>query len=265
MKKLYKLNSKPTLREPNLLAAWPGISGVASIVASYLLRKLPFKDLAEINDPYFFDPIGILVKNGIVESPQFPKGRFYYYKNKEEKPDLIIFTGDDQPQNKTHELAHTIIDLAERFNVKTIYTSAAALTRIHHSEHPKVWAAATSEKVSEDISKYGVTVGENLQISGLNGLLLGVAKERNQEGLCLLGEVPTYFSRMPNPIAALSIVKTLAKMLEIEVDTFELAQQASEVKEKMKQMASEAMEEYIDYFTEPIWEKDDEGNYGNDQ
>lgn len=265
MKKLYKLSSNPTLNEPNLLAAWPGISNVASIVASYLLRKLPFKDLAETNDAYFFDPIGVLVRNGIVEDPQFPKGRFYYYKNKEGKSDLIIFTGEDQPQNKTYELAHTVIDLAERFSVKRIYTSAAALTRIHHSEHPKVWAAATGENASESISEYGVTVGENLQISGLNGLLLGVAKERGQEGICLLGEVPTYFSRMPNPIAALSIIQVLSKMLDIKVDTYELAQQASEVKEKMKQMASEAMEEYIDYFTEPIWEKDDEGNYGNEQ
>ena len=34
----------------------------------------------------------------------------------------------------------------------------------------------------------------------------------------------------------------------------ELAQLASETKEKMKQIAAEAMGEYIDLFTEPIWE-----------
>ena len=31
-------------------------------------------------------------------------------------------------------------------------------------------------------------------------------------------------------------------------------------REQMKRVAAEAMEEYIDYFTEPIWEKDEEGN-----
>jgi len=30
---------------------------------------------------------------------------------------------------------------------------------------------------------------------------------------------------------------------------------AAETKERMKQVAAEAMEEYIDYFTEPIWEQ----------
>ncbi len=47
-------------------------------------------------------------------------------------------------------------------------------------------------------------------------------------------------------------------MLDIEIDTVELAQLTKETKEKMKQAAAAAMGEYIDYFTEPIWE------YGED-
>jgi hypothetical protein len=94
----------------------------------------------------------------------------------------------------------------------------------------------------------------NLHIAGLNGLLLGIAKERNIEGVCLLGEVPMYATRIQNPMAALAILKVLTKMLDIEIDTAELAQLARETKEKMKQAAAAAMGEYIDYFTEPIWE-----------
>jgi hypothetical protein len=30
---------------------------------------------------------------------------------------------------------------------------------------------------------------------------------------------------------------------------------AMESRERMKEIAAEAMEEYIDYFTEPIWER----------
>jgi hypothetical protein len=47
-------------------------------------------------------------------------------------------------------------------------------------------------------------------------------------------------------------------MLDIEIDMAELAQQAVEVAERMKQVAAQAMEEYIDYFTEPIWERGEE-------
>ena len=102
--------------------------------------------------------------------------------------------------------------------------------------------------------------GGNLQISGLNGLLLGVAKERGMEGVCLLGEVPSYASKLQNPMAALAIINALQELLGININTEELSRFASETREQMKRVAAEAMEEYIDYFTEPIWEKDEEGN-----
>jgi hypothetical protein len=54
-------------------------------------------------------------------------------------------------------------------------------------------------------------------------------------------------------------------MLGIEIDTEELAVLAEEVKERMKQAASVAMGEYIDYFTEPIWEDEGEGGEGDEE
>ena len=259
MQKLLKFHARPKLNSPNLLAAWPGISNAAMIVATYLLRKLGFKELATIEAAYFFDPIGILVKHNVIEAPQFPQSRFYYWKNKAGKSDLILFIGDDQPSAKGYELANLVIDMALRFQAKRIYTCAAALTRIHHTETPKVWAATTNQQVAEDLKRYQLVLGGNLQISGLNGLLLGVAKERAIDGVCLLGEVPTYAAKIQNPMASLAILEVLTKILEIEVDTGELARLAVETRERMTQVAAEAMGEYIDYFTEPIWERVDNG------
>ncbi len=237
-----------------MLAAWPGISNVAMIVATYLAKKLPFKDLAEIRAPYFFDPIGVLAKDNVVEEPQFPQSRFYYWKNTVGN-DLILFLGESQPASKNYEMANCVLDLGLRFKVTRIYTCAAALTRIHHTEQPKVWAVGTSKVVAKELRQSGMMQSGNLQISGLNGLLLGVAKERGISGVCLLGEVPIYATRVHNPIAALAILNQLTKILGIAIDTAELAHLAGETRERMKQVATEAMEEYIDYFTEPIWER----------
>ncbi|MET0011204.1 PAC2 family protein [Dehalococcoides mccartyi] len=265
MDKKYKLNSRPKLKSPCLLAAWPGISNVALIVATYLARKLEFKELAEIDSPSFFDPIGVLVKDGVVEEPQFPQNRFYYLKNKQDN-DIILFIGEDQPSAKSYELANLILDVGQRFGVKKIYTFAAALTRIHHSEQPRAWAVGTNPQVANELVERGLSGSCNLQISGLNGLLLGVAKERNIDGVCLLGEVPSYASRLQNPMAALVIVQILSKLLQLEVDISELEQIASEAKQHVSQIAAEAMEDYIDYFTEPIWEsgEDDDDDLDND-
>jgi len=237
-----------------MLAAWPGISNVAMIVASYLSRKLGFKPLAELQPSYFFNPIGVLVKDNVVEEPHFPQSRFYYLKNSGGS-DLILFIGEAQPTTKEYDMANCILDVAQRFKVKKVYTCAAALTRIHHTEQPRVWGVGTSQAVVKELEAYDLIRGGNLHISGLNGLLLGTAKKRNIDGICLLGEVPNYATRMQNPIAALAILGKLSVMLGVEVNTDELSQMASETKEVMKQVAAEAMEEYIDFFTEPIWER----------
>ena len=100
-----------------MVAAWPGIANVSTIAVSYLRKRLDFKDLGEINASYFFDPIGVTVRDNVVEEPQFPQSRFYYWKNKPGKRDLILFIGDDQPTVKAYELAHCVLDMAERFKV----------------------------------------------------------------------------------------------------------------------------------------------------
>jgi len=258
MSDLIKLHAQPKLRSPNMLAAWPGIGNVATIVAHYLKSKLGFKELGALEASYFFDPIGVLVRDNVVEAPNFPQSQFYYWKNEGRKSDLILFIGDDQPAAKGYELANCVLDLGQRFQIKRLYTCAAAMSRIHHTEPPRVWGVATSQQVADDLRKYNLVQAPNLQIAGLNGLLLGVAKERDIDGICLLGEVPLYATRVQNPMAALAVLKVLSGILGIEVDLAELAKMAVEAGERMKQVAAQAMEEYIDYFTEPIWERGEE-------
>lgn len=258
MNELVKLYARPRLNSPNILAAWPGVGNVATIVATYLKSKLEFKELGEIEASHFFDPIGIVVKDNIVESPQFPQSKFYYWKNKDKGNSLILFIGDDQPVAKGYDLAQCVLDVGLSFGVKRIYTCAAALTRIHPTEPPRVWGVATNQSLAAELKEYDLVERGNFQIAGLNGLLLGAAKERGVDGLCLLGEVPTYATRVPNPMAALAIIGILTRMLGIKIDTLELAQQAAETKETMKQLTAKAMGEYIDLFTEPIWEPGEE-------
>ena len=257
MKNLVKIKARPKLTSPNMLAAWPGVGNVSMIVASYLQRKLAFKELGEIEASHFFDPIGVIAKDNVVEAPQFPQSKFYYWKNEGTASDLILFIGDDQPSSKAYELASCILDVGLHFQVSKVYTCAAALTRIHYTEQPRVWGVATSQQGADELKKHNLVQRGTLQIAGLNGLLLGVAKEREIEGACLLGEVPAHTSRIENPMAALAIVEVLTRILGIEIDTNELAETAKQTKEQIKQATAMAMGEYIEHFTQPIWEHED--------
>jgi len=258
MNESVNLYARPKLNAPNMLAAWPGIGDVSMLVATYLLKKLNFEKLAVIDASRFFDPIGVVVKDNVIEAPQFSQSTFYYWENEGGGNDIILFIGEDQPAAKGYELANCVLDVGLNFKIKRIYTCAAAVTRIHHTEQPKVWGVATNQLLTSELKKYDLVQRGNLHIAGLNGLLLGVAKERDINGICLLGEVPMYATRVQNPMAALAILGVLTRILGIEIDTLELTQQADETKAKMKQLAAEAMGEYIDLFTEPIWEQEED-------
>jgi len=267
MKNIIKYRARPKLVDPVILAAWPGVGNVSSIVANYLHKHLEFKDLAHIDASYFFDPIGVVARDNIVEAPQFPQSKFYYWKNRKGN-DLILFIGDDQPNSKIYELAHCVLEAALHYGVSTVYTCAAALTQIHYTEQPRVWGVATSQNGAEMLVQHNLVQKNALQIAGLNGLLLGAAKEKDVEGICLLGEVPSHASRIENPMAALAIIKVLAGLLGIEIDTTELSETAIETREQIKQATNIAMGQYIEHFTQPIWEQgngdeeeDDEYDY----
>jgi len=256
MEKLVKTYARPKLKDPVLLAAWPGIGHVAMILANYMLDKLEFRDLAELEAPVFFNPIGVLAREHTIEAPSFPESHFYYWKNKRGDHDVVLFIGDDQPDTKIYEFAGCILDYARKLGVQRVYTCAAALTKIHFTETPKTWAVATNKELVEEMRTQGLLQKGTLQIAGMNGLLLGVAKEKGMDGVCLLGEVPMQTSRMENPVAALAILKVFAKLISIPIDTAELAENAQDIIEQVKQANAIAMGEYLEHFTQPIWEQD---------
>ena len=258
MKSPIKLYKEPRRKACDLLAVWPGIGNVALIVARYIKDKLKAEEIGEIEPFDFFDPIGVMVKSNIIEAPQFPESKLYYWPNPDSDRDLLLFISDEQPSFKGYEMASCVLDVSQKLKVKRVYTCAAAIARIHHTENPRVWGAATNQKLLEVLRKYDIVLRGDIQIAGLNGLFLGVAKERGFDGLCILGEVPSYTTRIPNPKAALAVLNVLSKILAININTSELAKVAKESDEQMKKLAAEAMEEFIDRYTKPVWPPEEE-------
>jgi len=241
-----------------MLASWPGIGDVSLTAAKYVVEKLNAAEIGEVEPVSFFEPVGVTVKENVVESPRFPESKFYYWQHPKASKGLVIFIGEEQPAFKGYELVNCVLDVAQRFRVSRVYSCAAAVTRIHHSEEMKVWGAATDPNLIDELSKHNVILRGNLRIAGLNGLILGMAKERGMEGICLLGEVPSYATQIANPKASLAVLGILTKMLGITLDLAELGHLAERVDEEMDRIAKRVTAEFIDQFTEPIWEQDEE-------
>jgi hypothetical protein len=215
-------------------------------------------EVGEIDPVNFFEPVGVMVEDNIVERPRFPESKFYYWQDNKTDKGLLLFIGEEQPSSKGYELVNCVLDVAQKLRVGRVYSCAAAVTRIHHSEEAKVWGVATKRELISELNKHNVILRGDLRIAGLNGLILGIAKERDIEGICLLGEVPLYATQIANPKASLAVAKVLTRMLEIDIDLTELSNLAKETSEEMERMAKQATAEFIDHFTEPIWEQDEE-------
>jgi len=244
-----RLLRRPELKRPFMVAGWPGMGGVAIIAANYLKQKLNASELGEIEPHDFFSPAQVLIKDHIVQRPEFPSSKFFFW-DKGDEHDLIIFVGNAQP-DRGYEFSGRVVDVAEEFHVERIYTGAAFPLFIHHSREPKVWGTVTKQELIEYLRSYGVMLMEEGSIGGLNGLLLGVGQERGIEGVCLLGEIPVYATQIANPSASRAVLEVLARMLGVEVDMSELsawAEQMQPAMEKLYEALPEQAKEAIDKF-----------------
>jgi hypothetical protein len=135
------------------------------------------------------------------------RGTFYFWNNKDGQNDLILFTGDSQSQTieGQYEIADRMLDFSSKHKVQTIVTIGGY--RIEAENKPKVFAAATSEGLLGKAVQAGAVVSDSgSPIVGTAGLILGLARFKKIDALCLLGETRGY---LPDPMAAKSVLEVL--------------------------------------------------------
>src|SRR4030042_3441808 len=257
-----KVPRKPKLVNPHLVAGGPGGGHCALIAATYLKDKLKAKALGELDPSGYFELGGVFIKDNISELPEFPQSVFYYWQGGRNKAnDLIIVLSEAQPTTGAYEYVGRVLDVAESFGVKRVYTLAAAITE-HHPDVPRVLGAATSAELVDELKRNKVVPAGDFYVAGLNGLLLGAAKERNMEGICLLGETVKYAAKLANPRSSQALPEILIKLLGLNIDMAELGEFAESTEKQLKQIGDEIRKEYLQHFTRPIWERQEHGGGG---
>jgi proteasome assembly chaperone (PAC2) family protein len=229
---IYK---EPKLENPVMVASWPGIGNIGIIAVDTLRNMLEAEELGEIEPWDFFYPRKVLIRNGELKDLEFPSSKFYFKRTGEK--DLLFFIGEEQPADggrtyaegkKAYQMANLVLDVAQRFGCQRVYTSGAAVAPIHHTARPKVWAVPNNKGLISEIKTYENTIlmseiegrGGQGNITGLNGLLLGVARKRGIEAICIMGEIPVYLQGFPFPYpkASKSVLEVLTSALGIEID-----------------------------------------------
>ncbi len=219
----------PKANNPVLVCGLPGSGYVGKLAADHLVSIFKLKKVAEYTSDSFPPQVNVK-EDGTVEPL---KGELYFAPTNKGQS-MFVFTADAQPTTSDgeYELSDAVVKMAKKCGVKRVYTLAAYITG-SFSATPKVYGAATSKEMLDSISEKGVTLMKDGGISGMNGLMIGVASLRGLEGACLLGETSGY---VVDAGASKSVLEVLSKVVGVPIDTSKLKEKAEETQKVISQL-----------------------------
>ncbi len=234
MKVDFATKERPKLSDPILICGLPGSALVGKVALDHLIATLPAALLAEI----YCDGISPQVfveEDGTVS---MMKNEIYFWKaSRSSKRDLILYTGDAQPSVSETEyaLSEKIMDFARKeHGARDVITLGAYVTGTY-TQSPQVYAAVTDATLSGKILSFGCKMMTEGAITGMNGLLLGVAKIKGMSGYALLGETSGYAI---DPKASEALLAMISKITGISVDMKELEERAKEAQAILRTVES---------------------------
>ena len=240
---IWKVLEKPKLKNPLVIEGLPGMGNVGKVTAEYLADELGATVFAELySDNY---PYHVFVNED--DSVDLPRNVFYYWKAKKKgQRDLIIITGDVQSMNPQghYEVVNEMLDFLEKFDAKEVITIGGfAVSRI--PKKPKVIGAVTDDKIKKKYKKFNIVfeAGQRVGIIiGASGLLLGLAKVRGMNGLCLIGETIGR-SMFTDTRASKAVLEVLTKIIDVKIDMTDIDKRSEELEKAM--MKAEEIEKAV--------------------
>ena len=103
---------------------WGNAGQVSTSTIEYVITTLKATKCAEIPPDRYHNyqlerPL-VSIKDGLLESYSAPKNEFFYWKNKQGNPDLLLFLGSE-PHLNWKEYTQILLSFAEDLNVQRIW------------------------------------------------------------------------------------------------------------------------------------------------
>jgi len=218
---------EPNIKKPIIIAAMQDMGNVGSIVINFInksLKSKPFRT-AKVSFPTY-----VVDNGGHIDLPN--ESWEYRYTD-----DLIIFGGGNgQPQdnNELNLLCKDVMNVAEKYSAKFIYTLGGFHTNRVLKNIPKTYVTTTSLELRKQMEKLELDMTpQKSLITGFNGLILGFAKKYGIQGIGMYGELNQ--PDIPQYRAAISIIKTIEKLTYRKLgNTEELEMLAQEIDQKFR-------------------------------
>lgn len=205
-----------SLKDIVLISSLPDMGKVGGIVTQHLTKELQTKKAAKI---VLTDKPWVTLKKGLIDLPHDE-----YELAVDEKNSIVVFTGENQPQEpaSVFEMANFVLSTVSKMgNIKMLISTGGYLPS-ESGTGERVFGVATNSILLKNLSEQKVKplASEVNSITWFNGLILGLGKNQNIDGIGLFGEIVN--PETPQFQAASNIIKVIAKMLQLNIDTSEL-------------------------------------------
>jgi proteasome assembly chaperone (PAC2) family protein len=241
----------PQLRKPILVCAFRGWNDAAAAASTALTTVADAFDaelVAEIDPEDYFDfqssrPT-ITLSEGQTRQIDWPQNSLYAVRVPSADRDLVLLDGTE-PNLRWRTFSETVATAADALGVEMVITLGALIAEVSHTLPVPVTGLASDEKLVEELdlqrSNYeGPT--------GIVGVVHDCCRQVGMRSASLWAAVPHYVAAVPNPKAALALLRRLEGLTGIAVDASELEEETASYEEQIDRAiaANPEIEELVD-------------------
>jgi proteasome assembly chaperone (PAC2) family protein len=226
----------PELRSPMLVCAfrgWNDAAGASSRALAAAAESLEAELLAQVDPEEFFDfqttrPT-ITLKDGQARHIEWPQNNMFAARVPSADRDLVLFDGTE-PNLRWRTFSEGIATAADALGAEMVITMGALIAEVSHTLPVPITGLASSEELVEELdlerSNYeGPT--------GIVGVVHDCCRQLGMTSASLWAAVPHYVAAVPNPKAALALLRRLEGLTGIAIDASELEEESDSYEEQI--------------------------------
>jgi proteasome assembly chaperone (PAC2) family protein len=219
------------LRAPALVCAfkgWNDAADAASTALTFVGGALGAQRFATIDPEEFYDFQStrpqIRLTEGRTRRIDWPAVELYEVRVPRAPRDLVLLAGAE-PNMRWRTFVRVVVELAEALGVQMVVTLGALLADVPHSRPISVTGLASDSSLVE---RLGLANSSYEGPTGIVGVLHGACQDAGLPSASLWAAVPHYISAVPNPKAALALVRKLEGLVGVAVDATALETAAAD-------------------------------------
>jgi proteasome assembly chaperone (PAC2) family protein len=239
--------SRPDVSDPVVVCAFAGWNDggeAATTAARYVRDRWGARRFASIDPEEFFDfqvnrPT-VQLEDGRTRRLDWPACEFLHARVAGR--DLVLFIGVE-PNNRWRTFVDALVSVVRELDARLLVTLGAFLADVPHTRPAPVTAASSDDRW---VGRLGIEPSRYEGPTGIVGVLHESARSLGIPTVSLWGAAPHYLPSGTNPKVALSLLRKLAELLEIPIDTDDI-ETAVSIWEKQVREAVEEDDNLVSY------------------